>query len=254
MSTVGISEPRTAQFRKAAGMDLRKEVALGSLALSLVHDLRNPLAAIHVGAEMLKGSQLTEEQVRRVARNIYTASAHIQELLPDYVDLCQTMNTQPRPSDLRSLVAHALDRIAAVAEAQSVVVVQDIPADLVVTVDRRGIDSVLANLLANALEAMPTGGSIGISAIAAEDSVVIRVRDSGPGIAPEIRDRLFQPFVTARKQNGWGLGLTQARLAVIDQGGEMWLESASGSGACFAFSLPASMTNCRLRVEDVGAA
>jgi len=260
MSMFAVGEPRTAHCRKArptlphAGMDLRKEVALGTLAMSVVHDLRNPLATIHGGAEMLKGSQFTEEQVRRLARNIYTASVRIQELLRDYIDLYRTRESQPRPSDLRSLVAHALDRIAAVAEAQSVVVVQDVPADLVVTLDRGRIGSVLANLLANALEAMPTGGLIRISAIAAEGSVVIRVRDTGPGIAPEIRDRLFQPFVTARKPNGWGLGLAQARQVVIDHGGEMWLESPSGRGACFAFSLPASMASCQLKVEHLGAA
>jgi signal transduction histidine kinase len=235
-------------------MDLQKEVALGTLAMSVVHDLRNPLAAIHVGAEMLKGSQFTEEQVRRLARNIYIASDQIQELLRDYVDLCLTMDTQPRPSDLRSLVDRAVDKIAAVAEAQSVVVVHDVPADLVLTLDRGRIGSVLANLLRNALEAMPTGGSIRISSIPAEGSVVIRVRDTGPGIAPEICDRLFQPFVTARKQSGWGFGLAQARQVVIDHGGEMWLESTSGSGACFAFSLPTSIAKCQLRVEQMSAA
>jgi signal transduction histidine kinase len=84
--------------------------------------------------------------------------------------------------------------------------------------------------------------------------VVIRVLDPGPGIAPEIRDRLFQPFVTARKPNGWGLGLVQARQVVIDHGGEMWLESPPGRGACFAFSLPVSPESCQLKVENLGGA
>jgi signal transduction histidine kinase len=243
---------KTKPTPKHEGVVLRNETSLGTLAMSVVHDLRNPLAAIHGGAEMLKGSQLPEEQVRRLARNMYNASVRIQELLQDYVDLCRTRESQPHPSNLRSLVAYAVESIAAVAEAQSVVVVQDVPADLLVTLDRGRIGSVLANLLANALEAMPTGGSIHISAIAAESSVVIRVLDTGPGIAPEIRDRLFQPFVTARIPNGWGLGLAQARQVVIDHGGEMWLESPPGRGACFAFSLPASPSSCQLKVEDLG--
>jgi signal transduction histidine kinase len=246
MFAVGI---QTKPIPTHAGVDLRNVAALGTLAMSFVHDLRNPLAAIHSGAEMLNGSQLPEQQVRRLTRNMYNASVRIQELLQDYVDLCRTRGSQPHPSNLRSLVAHAVDTIAAVAEAQSVVVVQDVPADLVVTLDRRRIGSVLANLLANALEAMPAGGSIHISTIAAESSVVIRVLDTGPGIAPEIRDRLFQPFVTARKPNGWGLGLAQARQVVIDHGGEMWLESPPGRGACFAFSLPASSGSYQLKVE-----
>ena len=235
------------------GVDLRKEAALGSFAMSVVHDLRNPLAAIHCGAEMLNSSQLSEKQVRRLARNVYNASVRMQELLQDYFELCRTRDSQPQPSDLCSLVADAVKKIAAVAEAQSVVVEQDVPANLVVIMDRRRIGSVLASLLANALEAMPAGGSIHISTVAAESSAVIRVLDTGPGVAPEIRDRLFQPFVTARKPNGWGLGLTQARQAVIEHGGEMWLESRPGRGACFGFSLPLT-GSCRLQVEELGGA
>ena len=228
-----------------AGVDLRNVAALGTLTMSFVHDLRNPLAAIHNGAEMLSGSQLPEQQVRRLTRTMYSASVRIQELLQDYVDLCRRRESGRHPSNLHNLVAHAVDSIAAVAEAQSVVVVQDVPADLAVILDSRRIGSVLANLLANALEAMPTGGSIHISAMVVESLVVIRVLDTGPGIAPEIRDRLFEPFVTARKPNGWGLGLAHARQVVIDHGGEMWLESPIGWGACFAFSLPAPSGSCR---------
>src|SRR5690348_12374006 len=174
-----------------AGIGLENEFTLGSLAISVVHDIRNPLAAIRSGAEMLSNSQLPEKQVRRLARNLYSASVRIEELLQDYVDLCRTRQRQPRPCNLRSLVAHAVERIAAMPQAQSLVLEQDVPEDLVVIVDRRRIGSVLANLLANALEAMPAGGSIHISALAGESSAVIRVRDTGPGVAPEIRDRLF---------------------------------------------------------------
>jgi signal transduction histidine kinase len=251
MNMLAAGEPRTALCMKAgptptqSGVDLRIEAALGTLAMSIVHDLRNPLATIHSGAEMLNNSQLPERQVRRLASNMHSASVRIQELLQDYVEQCRTKGSRRHPSNLRSLVAEAVDRIAAAAEAQSVVVVQDVPADLVLTVDDSRIRSVLINLLANALEAMPTGGSIRISTIAAETSVVVKVLDTGPGVAPEIRDCLFQPFVTVRKPNGWGLGLAQARQAVIDQGGEMWLESPSGRGACFAFSLPALAGSCQ---------
>ena len=76
-----------------------------------------------------------------------------------------------------------------------------------------------------------------MSALVGHHSVQIKVRDTGPGIAPEIRDRIFQPFVTAGKAGGLGLGLALARQAVIDHGGRMWLESGN-AGACFAFSLP----------------
>ena len=84
---------------------------------------------------------------------------------------------------------------------------------------------------------MSGGGAIAVSAAAGPDSVVVTVRDTGPGIAPEIRTRLFQPFVTARKKTGLGLGLALARQAVVDHGGDMWADS-SESGASFLFRLP----------------
>jgi signal transduction histidine kinase len=244
MNLFAVGEPSNALCRKAEpalthlGVDLRHEGGPGTLAMSVVHDLRNPLAAIHSGAEMLNGSQLPEQQVRRLASNIRNASIRIEELLQDYVDLCRARERHRTPASLHSLVAQAVDRIADMADAHSVAVVQDVPAGLVVTVERGRIGSVLGNLLANALEAMATGGSIHISAIATGGSVVLRVRDTGPGIPPEIHDRLFQPFVTARKPKGWGLGLAQARQTVIEHGGEMWVESTPGGGACFGFSLP----------------
>jgi signal transduction histidine kinase len=96
---------------------------------------------------------------------------------------------------------------------------------------------VLVNLFVNALDVMTSGGIIRVSAIPERRSVLIKVRDTGPGIAPEIRDRLFQPFATAGKAGGLGLGLYFSRQAVIDHGGQIWVESGS-HGACFAFRLP----------------
>lgn len=111
------------------------------------------------------------------------------------------------------------------------------PENLVIAVDRRRIQRVLVNLFVNALEVMPHGGTIRVSAVLEQDSVLIKVRDTGPGIAAEIRERLFQPFATAGKASGLGLGLAFSRQAVIDHGGRMWAEPAS-PGACFAFCLP----------------
>src|SRR5207249_3936126 len=141
------------------------------------------------------------------------------------------------PSDLRELVTSAVDKIALAAEAQSVQIVQNVPENLVIPLGRQRIQRALVNLLVNALDVMPDGGTIRISALLEHHSVLIKVRDTGPGIAPEIRDRIFQPFVTAGKAGGLGLGLAFSRQAVIDHGGRMWVETGS-HGACFAFYLP----------------
>jgi two-component system phosphate regulon sensor histidine kinase PhoR len=205
--------------------------------MSIVHDLRNPLSAVYSGAEMLLESQLPPEESHRLARNIFTSAVRIKELLQDYVDHCRATERQLSPSNVRNLISDAADRIAPLAEAQSVALVQDIPVDLAILVDRRRLASVFTNLFVNALEVMPEGGSIHISAYSSDGTVIIKVRDSGPGVPPEIRDRVFEPFVTAGKSNGWGLGLASARQVIVEHGGEMWLESRAG-GACFGFSLP----------------
>jgi signal transduction histidine kinase len=115
--------------------------------------------------------------------------------------------------------------------------VQSVPDNLVIILDRQRIQRVLVNLFVNALDVMTAGGTIRISAVPERDSVLIKVCDTGPGIALELRDRLFQPFATAGKVGGLGLGLYFSRQAVIDHGGQMWVESGS-HGACFGFRLP----------------
>ena len=77
-----------------------------------------------------------------------------------------------------------------------------------------------------------------ITAEVEDGAAVVHVEDTGPGIAPEIRARLFEPFVSAGKRNGLGLGLALSRQTVLDHGGDMWVESAFGRGARFSFRLP----------------
>jgi len=123
-------------------------------------------------------------------------------------------------------------------------IIQDVPRDLIVTLEWKRIERVLVNLLVNALDVMPEGGTIRISAVPQRHSVLIKVRDTGPGIAPEIRDRLFQPFATAGKNDGMGIGLAASRQAILDHGGQIWAETAQ-HGACFAFCLPTTRNALR---------
>jgi signal transduction histidine kinase len=204
---------------------------------SIVHDLRNPLSTIRGSVEILISSRLSETQIHRIARNMYGASVRMQELLDEFQSRYRRTDKGVEPSALGELVTSAVDKIALVAEDQLVQIVQNVPEDLVITLDRQRIQRVLVNLFVNALDAMPNGGTIRISAIAERHLVLIKVRDTGPGIDPKIRDRIFQPFATAGKAAGLGLGLAFSRQAVIDHGGQMWVELGS-PGACFAFCLP----------------
>jgi signal transduction histidine kinase len=211
---------------------------IGRLSSSIVHDLRNPLAAVYGGAEMLVDADLAPPQVKRLAANIYRASRRIQELLQDLLNVSRGSTRGAEVCNLREVAAAGCESLLASAEAQRVEVQNRIPDEIELPLERNRMERVFSNLVGNALEMMPEGGRIQISAAAQNGFVVADVRDTGPGIAPEIRDSLFEPFVSAGKKNGLGLGLALARQTVLDHGGDMWAESEPGNGACFRLRLP----------------
>lgn len=229
---------------------------IGRLSSSIVHDLRNPLAAIYGGAEMLVDTELSQFQVKRLAANMYRASRKIQEMLQDLVNVARGKSDRTEICHLREIVDAACESVVAVADTQSVSIAVDVPEEIELPVERARMERVFGNLLGNAIEAMPNGGSVRISARIADGFALITVEDTGPGISPEIRSRLFQPFVSVGKRNGLGLGLALSRQTVIDQGGEMWVESEPGSGARFRFRLPVNATQQsagpRERIKTLG--
>ncbi|HVN06399.1 MAG TPA: ATP-binding protein [Bryobacteraceae bacterium] len=211
---------------------------IGRLSSSIVHDLRNPLAAVYGGAEMLVDTDLSPLQVKRLAGNIYRASRRIQELLQDLLNVSRGNARGAEVCRLREVAAAGCESLLPAAEAQRVGVHVEIPEEIELPLERNRMERVFANLVGNALEMMPGGGQILISARAGEGYVVAEVRDTGPGIPAHIRDSLFEPFVSAGKKNGLGLGLALSRQTVLDHGGDMWAESAQGRGACFRVRLP----------------
>lgn len=217
----------------------RERIAtIGRLASSIVHDLRNPLAAIYGGSEMLVDTQPTQEQTRRIAENIYRASRRIQELLDDLVRVTRGKTSMDESCNLRQLVREALISMEPAAQSQSVKISVTIDPDLAVHADRPRIEGVFVNLVQNALDVMPNGGEVKISAAVEGPFVMVEVADTGPGIANEIRSQLFQPFVSHGKKNGLGLGLALARQTLLDHGGDLWAAPGDGEGARFILRLP----------------
>lgn len=211
---------------------------IGRLSGSIVHDLRNPLAAIYGGAEMLVDTDLPPAHVKRLAGNIYRASRRIQELLQDLLNVSRGKSRAPEVCRLREVATAACDSLAVAAEAQNVHFRISIPPELELPLERSRMERAFVNLVANSLEAMPEGGEVRISAVCEQGMAIVHVEDTGPGVAPEIRAKLFQPFVTAGKRNGLGLGLALTRQTILEHGGDMWVESEDGPGAQFAFRLP----------------
>ena len=218
---------------------------IGRLSSSIVHDLRNPLAAIYGGSEIMVDSDIAPPQLKRLAGNIYRASRRIQELLQDLVNVGRGRTDGAEICRLREVASAACDSVAQTADAQAVRIRLDISDSIELPLERARVERVFINLMGNALEAMPTGGEICIGAALDPNTVTVRVADNGPGVSPEIHEHLFQPFVSSGKKNGLGLGLALSRQTILDHGGDMWAESEPGHGARFCFRLPLSRAAAR---------
>jgi signal transduction histidine kinase len=210
--------------------------AVGWLSTSIVHDLRNPLGAIYAAAEMLIEIDAGPTQVKRLATNIYRAAGRIRELLADLNSISRGDTPMAEICDIGEVIAAASDAASASMKNHSVQIVLQVPEGIELPLIRSNMERVFFNLIANALEAMPTGGELHIVCRKTNSCVLIEFEDTGPGIPRGIRDRLFEPFVTAGKQDGLGLGLALSRQTVLNHGGDIWTEPATG--ARFVIRLP----------------
>jgi signal transduction histidine kinase len=210
--------------------------SIGWLSTSIVHDLRNPVGTVFAGAEMLMELDLTPAQVKRLAANIHRAACRMRELLADLAAASCGNKSTSEICKIRDVIVAAWEAVLPTAQKQNVRILNDVPGGIEIPLMRSRMERVFLNLITNALEAMPHGGLIRIGLRMAENCLLIEVEDTGPGIPRGIRDRLFEPFVTAGKDNGLGLGLALSRQTVLDHGGDMWTEPATG--ALFIIRLP----------------
>ncbi len=230
-----------ASIRSAREELIHKEriSTIARLSTSIVHDLRNPLASIFGGAEMLVDGDLSPTQVRRLASNMYRASRRVQALLQELSDVRRGRGHPRETCRLREIIDAALDSVAASVAEQNIDVQIQVPGELELPLDRSPMERVFENLLANAVEAMPGGGVLRVTAERRNGGVMISVEDSGPGIPSSIAKQLFRPFVTAGKKSGTGLGLALSKETVLEHGGELWADLKVTSGARFVMRLPA---------------
>jgi signal transduction histidine kinase len=213
------------------------------LCTSIVHDLRNPLATICAGAEVLMAYDQTAAHVKRMANNIHVAASRMCELLTDLRhEACGTAAATEITS-LRGVLASAAEAAYKTTGSVGIQIVLDVPGSITLPLVRTQMERVFLNLITNSLQAMRNGGKVRITAKESAACALIEVEDTGPGVPLRIRDRLFERFVTADKEDGLGLGLALARQAARDHGGDMWMEPASG--ARFVMRLPLGPNSLR---------
>jgi len=159
-------------------------------------------------------------------------------MLQELLDASRGKGEKTELCRLREVVLAAVEAQRPTAESRRVKVSLEVPEDIEVPLERARVERVFVNLVGNALEAMPGGGTIRIRASLDQDQALVEVEDDGPGISPEIRTQLFQPFVSFGKKGGLGLGLALSRQTVLDHGGDMWLDPDQGRGARFCLRFP----------------
>lgn len=230
---------RTRALAFAQAELLRKErlAVLGRLVGGLAHQIRNPLGAIVNAAAILAkalGARATPDAQQALAvinEEVWRAN----RIIVDLIDFARIRPAEPKPVGLEALVGSVL---ASHALPPSIEVVVDVPPALTVSVDRDQVEGAIGHLVANAVEAMPNGGTLKVSARADGDFVALALADTGLGIRPEVYARLFEPLVTT-KPFGLGLGLTSCRALIDNQGGTVTCTSALGKGTRFEVMLPA---------------
>jgi signal transduction histidine kinase len=159
-------------------------------------------------------------------------------MVEEFLALARPPVLKPEPIRVADLLAETAALVEPEARRTGVRLERLVPDDLPpLTADRDRLTQVLLNLTRNALEAMPDGGRLRLEAAATPRAVTLAVTDSGPGIAPEARARLFEPYYTT-KARGLGLGLAIARQIVEAHGGAIDVEPADGGGSRFRVTLP----------------
>ncbi len=235
-------------------LNLRAErlEAVAALSASLAHEIRNPLASIRSSVEQLARSAHGDEDDRYLAQLIVRESDRLSRLLSEFLDFARVRATEFVPVDLQAVVTAAARLVREHPDCRPDVEVRVQGARTVLDGDEDLLHRVVANLLLNAAQAARGPTVITVSTRPArtaelpggctiEQPVCLEVRDDGPGIPEDLRDRLFEPFVTGRA-GGTGLGLAIVQRAVEAHRGVVLVDTGPGQGTTFTIFFPARRT------------
>lgn len=224
----------------------RRDRLAREFLMRVTHDLRTPLTAIRGHATALSDGVVPEAAVPRSLGAIESEASRLEVLVTDLLDLARMdadrfrVNLVTVPAALP--IEQAADALWSTAEAKGVAIVADLPELPAITTDPDRVQQAMTNLVDNAIRWTPSGGTVTITARAdADGGITAQVTDTGPGISPDIRDVLFDPFqsaVTPEGNQGSGLGLAISHQLARALGGDLVAGDADGGGACFTLTLP----------------
>jgi signal transduction histidine kinase/CheY-like chemotaxis protein len=216
---------------------------------SMSHELRTPLNAVIGFSEVLLDELFGEVNDRQAEylRDIRNSGKHLLELLNEILDLSKVeagkMELEPRCFDVAPVLEYSLGLLRERAANHGIGLEMSVPGDVgAIDADELRFKQVVVNLLTNAVKFTPDGGRVTVAARRVGEELQVTVADTGIGVPPEDRERIFESFQQggrgAPREEGTGLGLTLSRRIVELFGGRMWLESEVGVGSTFGFAVP----------------
>jgi two-component system NtrC family sensor kinase len=217
-----------------------KMAAVGTLAASVAHEVNNPLAGVLTCLENMRADPANEELRSKYLPLIQSGVERIQRTVASLLDFSRPRPLHPEPVSINESLRGVVELAAYQLRKSGIDVRLGLdPGDPRVMADRSQMQQLFLNLVLNALQAMPDGGTLTLLTGVSDGQMFVEVRDTGRGIPPEIRDRIFDPFFTTRGVGlGTGLGLAVSDNIVAAHGGRIEVTSQVGVGSTFRVSLP----------------
>ncbi len=233
----------------------RRLAAIGRLTSGVAHEVKNPINAIVIHLEILRERLLQIDPETRRHMDIINSEIHrLDRVVKTLVDFSRPVELKLCSLDIRSLASEVIALASPEARSHKVEVIQDMgELPLPVRVDTDLMKQAVLNVVINAVQAMPDGGTLSIRAFSASQAAVLEVHDTGPGISPEIRDKIFHLYFTTKK-SGSGIGLALTYRAMQLHNGALDLDSEAGKGTTFRFMLPLAAQTAERNAEPLGEA
>ena len=227
------------QLRRAESL-----AALTTLAAGVAHEINNPLGSIAIRIQLLEKLVVTGSKTKEVpamTKHLGVIKEEIDRLkhiVVDFLFAVRPMDIQLLSDDIGPVVDELVELIQPEAERNGIDIRVNLEKDLpLILMDRRHLKQAFLNLIQNAMAAMPSGGTLSLSAAQVNDELRLTVSDTGTGIPEELLTKIFEPYFTTKK-NGTGLGLTITFKIIKEHSGEISLESKEGKGSAFTIHLP----------------
>ena len=221
-------------------LEAERLAVVGNFARSIIHDLKNPLSIIGLASENLANPNLNPETRGQIQSRIKRQVQRINDLVTDILAFTEGRSRADlRPNNFRDFVLELIADLESDTSAKAIrIVLENEPPAELFRFDARRLGRAFHNLVNNAKDFLNDGGQIFLRFKSGDGEILVEIEDTGPGIAPEIANKLFQPFATHGKAHGTGLGLSICKKIIEDHGGKISVRNEPGRGAIFWFTLP----------------